>query len=327
MRPVLALGYLSIVAIAASTAEQLAAQGPAAATVSSVRAADPARRWAPTRTPDGQPDIQGVWTNYDNTPFETFDPSDTPHIYAGYPSGKSTGPNAFPVDASGRQLTRRRSLVTNPPNGRVPVQKWAEAKRDHDLARVNDSWEYQTPWERCITRGVPGGMFPAAYNAGYRILQTPGYVVILYEMIHEARIVPLDSRPHFPSQVRLWNGDSRGRWEGHTLVVEVRNYNNKGNIATNVATQRIRALPQSEELHVIERFTPVDANTINYEVTVHDPKVFNGPWTVALPLTREDQHQLFEYACHEGNHGMRNQLSAGRAADKERVSEKESEQK
>jgi hypothetical protein len=309
---------LSVVAIGTGTAQRIAAQGPATANLRpGARAAAPERAWVPRRTPDGQPDIQGVWTNYDSTPFETFDANDKPHVYAGYPSGKSTGPNAFPADATGRVLAKRRSLVVDPPSGRVPVLAWAEEKRDHDLARVNDSWEYQTAWERCITRGVPGGMFPAAYNAGYQILQAPGYVVILYEMIHEARIIPLDGRPHVPGKVRLWNGDSRGRWEGNTLVVEVRNYNSKGNIATNIATQRIRALPQSEDLHVVERFTSVDAATINYEVTINDPKVFSAPWKAALPLTREEQHPLFEYACHEGNHGMRNQLSAGRAAEKE----------
>ena len=316
MKTFLSLVCLGLVASGLGSAGAGAAQAPRRVGASTP-STSASRAWTPTRTPDGQPDIQGVWSNYDSTPFETFDPSDTPHIYAGYPSGKSTGPSAFPVDATGRPLAKRRSLVIAPPSGRVPVQPWAEEKRNHDLARVNDSWEYQTPWERCITRGVPGGMFPAAYNSGYQILQAPGYVVILYEMIHEARIIPLDGRPHVPGRVRLWNGDSRGRWEGNTLVVEVRNYNNKGNIATNIATQRIRALPQSEALHVIERFTPVDPRTINYQVTVSDPNVFDAPWTVVLPLVRDEQHRLFEYACHEGNHGMRNQLSAGRAADKE----------
>jgi hypothetical protein len=284
-----------------------AVKAPAAATTSTAG-----------RTPDGQPDIQGIWTNYDNTPFETFSSSDKPNLYAGDPEGTSrgTGPASFPVDASGRKLTPRRSLVVDPPSGRVPVMPWAEAKRDYNLAHITDSWEYQTAWERCITRGVPGGIFPASYNSGYRIMQAPGYVVIYYEMIHEARIIPLDGRPHIPASTRLWNGDSRGRWEGNTLVVDITNYNNKGNVATNVATQRIRALPQSEDLHVVERFTRVDANTINYEVTIEDPKVFTTPWKVAMPFFREQDHQLFEYACHEGNYALPNTLSSGRARDR-----------
>ena len=278
-----------------------------------------ATHWTPPRTPDGQPDIQGIWTNYDNTPFETFSSGDKPGLYAGDPEGTSrgTGPASFPVDTTGRKLTRRPSLVVEPPSGRVPVMAWAEKKKDDSLLHVADSWEYQTAWERCITRGVPGGIFPASYNSGYRIVQAPGYVVIFYEMIHEARIIPIDGRPHVGAGIRMWNGDSRGHWEGNTLVIDITNYNDKGNIATNVATQRIRALPQSEALHVVERFTPLDANTIDYEVTIDDPKVFTSRWKVAMPLTREHNHHLFEYACHEGNYALPNTLSAGRAKDKQ----------
>jgi hypothetical protein len=288
------------------------------AQTAAARAAPARGPWVPARTPDGQPDIQGIWTNYDSTPFETFSESDKPNVYAGDPdgTGRGTNPSGFPVDASGRSTPKRASMVVEPSNGRVPVLPRAEEKRDRDLARVTESWEYQSTWERCITRGVPGGMFPASYNAGYRILQTPGYVVIWYEMIHEARIIPIDSRAHVPSSIRLWNGSSRGHWEGNTLVVEVTNYNSKGNIATNIATQRIRALPQSEKLHVVERFTPVGEKTIEYEVTITDPEVFSAPWKVKLSLTRDDGHELYEYACHEGNYAMRNQLSAGRAKEK-----------
>jgi hypothetical protein len=175
-----------------------------------------------------------------------------------------------------------------------------------------------TAWERCITRGVPGGLFPAAYGSGYQILQSPGVVAIVYEMIHEARIIPLDGRPHIGSSIRTWNGDSRGRWEGDTLVVDITNYNDKGSVATNVATQRVRAIPQSEQLHVVERFTRVDENTIIYEATVEDPKVFTAPWTVRIPMQREPDYKIFEYACHEGNYAVPNTLSAGRARDRAR---------
>jgi hypothetical protein len=213
-------------------------------------------------------------------------------------------------------LSKARSLVVEPPDGRVPIMPWAEERRNYKLAHIQDHWENQTTWERCITRGVPGGLFPAGYGSGYQILQGPGYVAIIYEMIHEARVIPIDGRPHVGPAIRMWNGDSRGRWEGNTLVVDISNYNDKGSVATNVATQRVRAIPQSEALHVVERFTRVDENTINYDVVIEDPKVFTAPWKVAMPLQREPDYQIFEYACHEGNRAVPNTLSAGRARDK-----------
>jgi hypothetical protein len=196
---------------------------------------------------------------------------------------------------------------------------WAEEKRNYRLAHIQDDWVNFTAWERCITRGVPGGIFPTGYGSGYQILQGPGYVAIVYEMIHEARVIPLDGRPHVGPGVRQWNGDSRGRWEGNTLVVDITNYNDKGSVANNAATQRVRSIPQSEDLHVVERFTRVDENTIHYEVVVEDPKVFTAPWKVAMSLNREPEYTLFEYACHEGNHAVPNTLSGGRARDRAAV--------
>ena len=279
--------------------------------------AEPATKWTPPRTPDGQPDIQGIWTNYTNTPFEVFDEKDQPGLYSGDPdgTGRGTGPG-FINDSFERKLSKGRSLVVDPPSGRVPIMPWAEEKRNYRLGHIQDDWVNFTAWERCITRGVPGGIFPTGYGSGYQILQGPGYVAIVYEMIHEARIIPLGGRRHVGSGIRLWNGDSRGRWEGNTLVVDITNYNDKGNVATNAATQRVRSIPQSEDLHVVERFTRVDENTINYEVVVEDPKVFTAPWKVAMSLNREPKYELFEYACHEGNHAVPNTLSAGRAKDK-----------
>ncbi len=159
-------------------------------------------------------------------------------------------------------------------------------------------------------------MFPAGYNNGYRFIQTPGYVVIVYEMIHNTRIIPLDGRPPLGAKIRQWDGDSRGRWDGNTLVVETTNYNDKGAIATSAATARIRGIPQSEALHVVERFTPVDANTIEYQVTVNDPNVYTKPWTVRMPLTRDSKYQMFEYACEEGNYATPNILAGGRAQER-----------
>ena len=293
--------------------------------------------WTPARTPDGQPDIQGVWTNFDPTPFEAPDDIDIERLaplaawFGGAnqpqrapatpetaedlrrpPQGPwGDGPGSAPRNA------RRRSMVVEPPNGRIPVRDHARATRDFNLIHLTDSYMNHTPWERCITRGVPGGIFPPGYGAGYRIMQSPGYVVILYEMIHEARIIPIDGRPRISGKIRQWNGESRGYWEGNTLVVEVGNYNSRGAIATNIATRGARGLPRTEDLDIVERFTFVDQDTIEYEVTVNDPAIYTGTWKVAMPLNRDESYQLYEYACHEGNYGLTNSLSAGRAEDRE----------
>ena len=155
--------------------------------------------------------------------------------------------------------TRQTSLVVDPPDGRVPVRPEAEQQRDAMTARATDSYEFLNVWDRCITRGVPGGFFPAGYNNAYQIVQTPGYVIIVSEMIHEARIIPTDGRPHRPGGLRTMTGDSVGRWEGDTLVVDTANYNDKGSIATASTSGRMRGVPQSEALHVVERFRRVDA--------------------------------------------------------------------
>jgi hypothetical protein len=208
-------------------------------------------------------------------------------------------------------------MVVDPPDGRVPVMKWAEDRRDYDLEHIPDAPEHETPWVRCITRGHPAGMFPAGYNNAYQIIQIPGYVIIAFEMIHETRIIPIDGRAPLGDAIRQWNGEPRGRWEGSTLVVESTNYNNKGSVATSAATGRMRGIPQTESMRVVERFTRVDANTINYSVTVTDPKVYARPWTVALPLNRDDSYTMFEYSCHEGNYALPNALSYGRKRDRE----------
>jgi hypothetical protein len=203
---------------------------------------------------------------------------------------------------------RRPSLVIDPPDGRVPLRPEAAKKRDAALAGRVEAVEDFGPWERCITRGVPGGMFPGAYNNGHQIVQTPEHFVIHSEMIHEARVIPLDGRPHLAAGVTSWNGDSRGHWQGDTLVVDTTNFNGKGWIATNVAAGWIRGVPQSQACHLVERFTRVDANTIRYEVTVDDPEIYTRAWTVAFPLNKTDDYRLFEYACHEGNYALGNML-------------------
>jgi len=293
------------------------------------------KAWTPGRTPDGQPDLQGIWTNATITPFErpaelagkaTLTEQETAALEKRASENRVDRPpkpddpgnynQAFFDGGTTWLSTRQSSLVVEPSNGRVPVKPSAEAQRDYDLAHVADSYEHQTTWERCITRGVPAGMFPAGYNNAYQILQNPGYVVILSEMIHEARVIPVDGRPNLSQSVRQWNGDSRGHWEGNTLVVDTTNYNGKGMIATSGAAARIKGIHESEALHVVERFKRLDANTISYEVTVDDPNVYSAPWKVSLSLSKAEDYLIYEYACHEGNYAMEGILRAGRAKEK-----------
>ena len=299
-------------------------------------AAGQAKKWTIPQTPHGQPDLQGVWTNATITPLERppelgtkefYTPQEVAAIEAIAAGNRIDRPpqegdvgnyNQFWFDSGTTVVkTRRTSLVIDPPDGRVPVRIEAEAKRDYDLAHSSDSYEHMSLWDRCITRGVPGGIFPAGYNNAYRIVQSSGLVLIFYEMIHEARIIPLDGRPHVPAGLRLWNGDSRGRWEGNTLVVDTTNYNGKGWIATNASAGRMKGIPQSDALHVVERFTRVDPDTISYEVMVEDPKVYTKPWRLAIPLSRDPEYTIFEYACHEGNYAVENILRGSRVQEKQ----------
>ena len=292
--------------------------------------------WTPQRTAWGDPDFQGTWTNETITPFERpVAMADKPFLTeaeaaaleargAQQRENADTAPRAGDVGSynqvwsdSGTKVvsTRQSSLVVDPPDGRVPLRPDAWQQRQENDAHNGDAPELMSPWDRCITRGVPGGFFPAGYNNGYQIMQIPGAVVIHYEMIHAARIIPTDGRAHLPSHLRLWDGDSVGHWEGNTLVVDVTNYNGKGWIATNAASGRIRGVLQSDALHVVERFTRVSASTIHYEVTIDDPKIYTRPWKLAIPLERDEEYKFFEYACHEGNHAVENVLRSARTAE------------
>jgi hypothetical protein len=297
--------------------------------------------WVTPKTSDGQPDLQGTWTNATITPFErptelaskpVLTADEAAEIEKRAAENRVDRPpkpgdvgsyNQVWFDSGTKVLsTRQTSLVVDPPDGRVPLTPAAEAQRDFNAAHNADSYEYMSVWDRCITRGMPAGMFPAGYNNAYQIVQIPGYVVILYEMIHETRIIPLDGRPHVSADIRLWNGDSRGHWEGNTLVVDTTNYNNKSSIGTSAATARIKGIPQSEALHVVERFRRVSADTISYEVTIDDPPMYTRPWKAAFPLSRAENYKLYEYACHEGNHAVENVLGGGRALDRAAASAK-----
>jgi hypothetical protein len=326
-RLLISLGVSSAVIASAVLAPQpLAGQAKAAAS----------KKWTQPKTPDGQPDLQGVWTNATITPFERptalagkafLTEEEAAALERQAAQRKATADEAPPRPGdvgnyndfwfdSGTKVvsTRQTSLVVDPPDGRVPVKPEAEKRRDFNLTNT-DSYEAMSPWDRCITRG-PGRMFPAGYNNAYQIVQTPGYVMIAQEMIHEARIIPLNGAPHVDKSVRMWTGDPRGRWEGNTLVVETTNFNDKGWVATNGASARIRGVPHSDALRLVERFTRTDADTIAYEITVDDPNIFTRPWTVSMPLVRDDGYQIFEYACHEGNYAIGHILSAARAAER-----------
>jgi hypothetical protein len=213
-----------------------------------------------------------------------------------------------------RRASKQTSQVIDPPNGRIPnltaeAQQKLAAKNQLRRGRI-ESWENWSHYDRCISRGVAGSTIPVIYGNGLEIVQSPGYVAIRYEMVHDHRIIPLRSTPHPGSNLRSYMGDSVGHWEGNTLVVETTNF--IGDKLT-IGANGDGGAPYSDALRLVERFTRTASNGIDYEVTVNDPKTYTAPWTVAFPITQEPGYQLFEYACHEGNHSIANALSATRA--------------
>jgi hypothetical protein len=321
---------ISVIAIPLSASAQSSSPSRSAAGSSAV-----------PRTPWGDPDLQGGWTSQSElgVPFERpkefgtrqeltdeefakssdrlraererdnaeFDLETADRSNAGA-VGSATSPPPHWLERG--NPSRRTSMVIDPPDGRVPeitADARARIQRQVRGSFGNGPWNGPTDftlYDRCITRGVPGSMFPAVYNANTRIVQGPGFVAITYEMIHETRIIPVDGRDHIGSTIRQYHGDSRGRWEGDTLVVDARNFSD----ATNYRGS-------GKDLHLVERFTRVGANDLRYEVTVEDATTFAKPWTAALNLKTQPE-EMFEYACHEGNHAMFNMLSAARAAEK-----------
>jgi hypothetical protein len=301
--------------------------------------------WRAPRTEWGDPDLTGTWPANDmqGTPLER-DPR------LGTRNTLNDAEFALRLDQSRRQaeqdaetvLTQRRpgtgpashwgergtpqrqaSLIVDPPDGRLPPMT-AEGERRARAMRSTYYLDFPTaieahpfeqfsdlgPYDRCISRGVFASMMPTGYNMGTQISQAPGYVVIRNEMIHETRIVPLDGRPHVGASIRGYMGDSRGRWEGDTLVVETTNTNGKVGLTRNGNTT-----PASERLRIVERFTRLAEDTLQYTATIEDPVIWTRPWTVALPFRLQPDYGMFEYACHEGNYGMRNILSGARAEE------------
>ena len=288
------------------------------------------------RTPWGDPDLQGMWTNATATPFERPKELEGTQLLTeselavrdrqvaqenstdnAPPAGNPGSHNEFWRERG--KLGKRTSLVVDPPDGKLPPltpEGQAAQARLAAAAKASpaDGPESRNLFERCITRGLPGAMMGDFYNHNYHILQTPGYVVISVEMIHDVRIIPLDGRPHVGPQIQQWLGDSRGRWDGGTLVVETTNLANVNDRAVN-RMLGIIIFGTSPKARVIERFTRLDAETIDYQVTVDDPATYTRSWTAAVPMTRL-QGTLFEFACHEGNYGMEGILVGHRAEEK-----------
>ena len=290
------------------------------------------------RTPWGDPDIQGTYTNkYEQgTPFERpqeFEGRQIKDVSAaelkdilqerqdevllrtalagGDPAGNLGGPlhwqDQFDITKGSRPW-----FVVDPPDGRIPpttAEGRARAAARQAARRGRgpaDSWIDRSNYDRCITRGLPGSMMPAIYGNSYEIVQAPGFVAIRYEMVNEVRIIPLDGRPHAPLPIRGHMGDGRGRWDGDTLVVET----------TNFRDESVYRNANPDKLKLIERFTPAAGGRLEWSVTVDDSTTWARPWTFAMPLTLNSAERIMEYACHEGNRAMANMLSAARADEK-----------
>jgi len=295
----------------------------------------------------GDPDLQGLWTNESRTPMERpvelgnkafFTEEDVQAMRAAAePAPVDTISDEVSVPVAGGNVgahsaiwldqgeallsTRQTSLIVDPPNGRAPLRDSAWQARENRLQHLEDDYLNFTPWDRCITRGVPGAMLPAAYNNAYRLIQTPDHIAIMHEMIHEVRIIPLDKADHNDERIKLWMGDSVARWEGTTLVVETTNFHGRGMIANSGGGGRLRGVSVTEDLHLVERFTRIDEDTIIWEVTITDPDIYTQPFTISMPMTNDPDYVIYEYACHEGNQAIRNILSAGREREKREAAE------
>ncbi len=300
-----------------------------------------AENWTQPMTPWGDPDLQGIWTSDDciGTPLNRPEEFGTRLYYTEQELAErgdrlegqrendlvdtvaedqrvGTGPPSHWIERA-RRPCEQTSLVVDPANGRVP-EMLAEAltRPAPQGATVRtpkaDSWEDFSYYIRCITRGVPGSIFPVIFGIGQLIVQGMGFVTILQEMVHEARVIPLDGRPHAGSNVRTYMGDARGHWEGNTLVVETTNFlGNRTGIRGNGG-----GIPTSAAMVLTERFTRTDQNVLQYEITIDDPETYTEPFTVAFPLLQEPGYLNFEYACHEGNNAMFNSLSGARARER-----------
>ena len=305
-----------------------------------------ASTWTPPKTLWGDPDLQGIYTSDDyisNVPFARAAQYGTrlyltdEEVAAQQARVQTAAQNALQEFANpnanvgtgppghwgerARNAPRQTSLLMEPEDGQLPAMTAEGQARDAAARRGRqgagtalpaDSWEGYTYYIRCITRGIAGSVLPVIYGNGTEIVQGPGYVMILQEMVHEARVIPIDSRPHVGSNIKTYMGDSRGRWEGNTLVIETTNLlGERTGIGGNGG-----GVTFSDAAKITERLTRTSGDTISYSMRVEDPKNFTAPFTFGFPIKQEPGYQNFEYACHEGNNGMMNQLSAARAQEK-----------
>ena len=329
-------GLTILIAVVLLATLPAAGQAPSAA--ARANRTTTAKAYTPARTPDGQPDLQGFWTNSTYTPLER--PKDvTKEFYtkeeaaeivkrAAERESEQTEPGTiadvhydftqFGLDRNQSKFAEnlRTSLIVDPPNGRIPPLTAEGQKRTAERAeaakRVGrwDSAQSNDLDDRClIMAGAGPPMLNTGYNSNYQIVQAPGYVMILVEMIHDVRIIPLDGRPHVSQNIRQWMGDARGHWEGDTLVVETTNFNGKNPLRGS-----------SENMRVMERFTRVDADTILYKFTVEDESTWTRTWSAELPM-KKTVGPLFEHACHEGNYGLYNTLVGARLEEKRAAEE------
>jgi hypothetical protein len=305
-------------------------------------AAAPSKSWTAPKTPWGDPDLQGVWTsddcigtpmqrpaNFGNRLYYTEEElaqretnlarqaQNDKQEFVSSDQRAGTGPPGHWGERA-RRPCKQTSLIIDPPDGRTPdIVPDARLRPFGEGAGNNtpkaDSPEDFSYYIRCITRGVTGSIFPVIYGNGQQIVQGPGFVSILQEMVHEARVIPLDGRPHASPNIRSYMGDARGHWEGSTLVVETTNFLGG---KTGVGGGNGGGMPSSDALKLTERFTRVGPNEVKYEVNIDDPKTYVKPFKVGFPLTQEPGYQNFEYACHEGNNAMFNSLSGARALEK-----------
>ena len=285
--------------------------------------------WSPPQTAWGDPDLQGVWTNATTTPLERPDDLGDKAVLTGEEwAARNAVTGIRDVPDTGRdvgfyndfwleqgQLNERTSWIIDPPNGKLPVLTPEEQAHVAALTQARNQnylspriWTDLNTFDRCITRSMPGTMMPGFYNHNYHIFQTPDYVVLAVEMIHDTRIIPLDGRPHLKPSIRQWLGDSRGHWEGNTLVVETTN------LPHEPRERGLFVFTTGSGLRLVERFTRVAQDIIDYQFTAHDPSAFVQPLTLSTPM-RPLGGTLFEFACHEGNYAIVNMLRGARAEE------------
>ena len=299
-----------------------------------------AKTWTPPKTPWGDPDLEGTWPGNMGVPLqrpksmgERTALTDEEFAQRQAQARKNAAADAEEFAPQDQRIgigppsywtergkpTRQASLIIDPPDGRLPPMtpeaQAIQAKTPVEWGGVANSYEDVNLYYRCITRGVVGSIIPVVYDNGNQILQAPGYVVIRNEMIHETRVIPLDGRPHVGPEIQMFMGDSRGHWEGNSLVVETTNFTNKTSIGANGVGYNGEGGRHSEGLRLTERLSRVDPDTLNYQVTVDDPKTWTKPWTLLIPLKRDDRYQFLEYACHEGNYALVDILRGARAEE------------